>query len=120
MNMRQIGLKLALDVLDIPVATENYGKIRDVCYLSERYGVYFSSARVEFDPITKTTYSPKSYDNGPVPSRNLHNDIEEMLMELRYGFDQSSGWKLDGTSTKKLKKLKKDIKKICLKKLLTA
>ena len=109
MDRMQIGMKLAMDVLGIPVCVSNYRKICDAVYLCEQEGVYISPAGVEFDFEKGVAYSPRSpklFGGG----KNLLDDVYEIASELETGVDDSAGWQLDNDSLKKLGRLREILK----------
>tara|TARA_Y100000310_G_C20659654_1_gene804001 strand:+ start:1853 stop:2131 length:279 start_codon:yes stop_codon:yes gene_type:complete len=84
MDRAQIGLKLAMDVLGIPICMKNYRKICNAVYLAEQKGVHIDPTRmVRFSEKYGFAISPKSHEYSGCPSRNLVNDVEEIEYESK-------------------------------------
>lgn len=106
----QIALKLGLDILGIPVCPENYQLICDAVYKAKQRGVYLTDERVEFNPITKHAYSPRSHEDGGYPSRNLRDALWDIATMSEAESKWVNGWKIDEPSKKKLLELKLKLK----------
>ena len=121
-DMSHIYLKLVLDALQIPADTKKWQEIYDSVFLAKNRGVniVLASERVEFDKGTGHAYSPRSHESGGSPSRSMYGTIEELEGELNSEVGRSlyRGYKLDKTSQRRLIKLREDIKKKGLLKLL--
>ena len=108
MDRMQIALKLAMDVLGVPICVDNYHKVCGAVYEAEQRGVYVSPSRVLFDEKTGRAYSPMSHESGGNLSWNLRCDVEEIEGELAAGIDDSVGWSLDSNSLRVLEMMKNE------------
>ena len=121
MDGRQIGLRLALDFLGIPINRDgaggiaNYREICDVVYIAKTRKLDISPSRVEFNPETGQAYSPLGFGDSKMPRWNLYRDLEEMALA---GKEELNGWTFDAGITKKLESLKVDLNAKGLKALL--
>jgi len=104
----QIGFKLALDFLGIPISVENYREICNIALVAKRkYGLPIIPSRVEFNPESGQAYSPISHGDSKNVSWNLYDDLIEMVIGSE---DNLEGWTFDEGITKKLEALKADIR----------
>jgi len=108
MNRSQIGLKLAMDIIGIPVCVENYREICDAVYHAWRIGVYISHSRIEWDWQKMRAWSPRTQER--CFSHNLRDDVAQIQAEiegsLKHGVnDDSFGYKMDEPTAIKLKNL---------------
>lgn len=94
MDRIQIGLKVGLDELGIPIEKTPYSTIRNIVYLAIVKGVY----------LTNSSFCWSS--EGNVISKSLFKDIGTIKNELNQGYDDSKGWCLDDNSKKRLENLK--------------
>ena len=109
MDRMQIGFKLAMDALGIPIIPDNYQRICDAVYLAKRVGAYISPARILWDAQTGHAYSPLTHETGGHPSRNLLDDILEIRGEVEEGWDESVRWVLDEASLEKIERVRKKL-----------
>lgn len=105
MDRMQIKLKLALDVLGIPVTIDRYRQICQVVYVAKTFGVHIGPSRVEVDE-RGMAYSPMSHEGSGSPSHNLLDDLEQMQAEIRCGRDDSYRYKLDRADKVGLRRVK--------------
>jgi len=108
LNHLQIGLKLAMDLIGIPVCVENYREICDAVYHAEQMGIYIIPSRIEWDWQKMRAYSPRTQER--CFSHNLRDDVAEIQAEingsLRHGVkDDSFGCKIDEPVAEKLRNL---------------
>jgi uncharacterized protein YwgA len=95
MDRQQIGLKLALDVLGLPLVLDTFGDrmtIQKEIYLSQAAGIHLG-------------YRYNWYLRGPY-SPDLTRDAFELRARQRSEFDETVGWNLDDESIRKLENLK--------------
>lgn len=110
MDMMQIKLKLALDVLEIPANVKNYRLICDAAYKAEQKGIYVSPSRLLLDAKTGHAYSPMSHEESGCPSRNLYDDVFEMERDIGAGLDSSRMFTLEEKAVRLLLELKEELK----------
>lgn len=106
----QIGLKLGMDVLGIPVKMEHYRQICDAVYKAGQRGVYISPSRVVFDKKSGHAFSPRSHEYSGCPSSSLVDDVWE-IENMGKGEARwiKKKWRLDEKSKAKLLELKVEL-----------
>ena len=95
MDRRQIGTKLALDVLGVPVQVDTFDQrliIQKMIYLAQAAGVDLG-------------YYYRWYLRGPY-SPDLTGDAFSIAAELTSDFDESEGWSFERTSQQRLENLR--------------
>ncbi|MEK6935596.1 MAG: hypothetical protein AABW67_02325 [Nanoarchaeota archaeon] len=117
MNRLQIGLKLGLDALKLPITPniqitqKYYQKVCNKVYQAEQIGVHIKpQVLLYFNEKTGHAFSPHSHEDGGNPSTNLCSEIYEIKRDLETAKimnlpDDSESWKLDKESIKKLESL---------------
>jgi hypothetical protein len=118
MNQMQVSLVLGMEVLGIRVNRRNYREICDATFLAEKRGVHISPSSVYYDAGENQAYSPLSHESGGQPSWNLACDLGTIEEDRRSGISDEEDYELDENSLGKLRKLKRDIEKRGLKRLL--
>src|SRR5262244_2477390 len=101
MDRQQIGLKLTLDALGLPIRLDSFSDrliLQKAVYLSQAAGVQLG-------------YSYNWYLRGPY-SPTLTRDAFAIDTELKQGVDDSKGSNLDPTSLQRLGELRKLINSI--------
>ena len=111
MDRMQVALKLALDVLEIPVTTANYRLICDAAYTAEQKGLYISPSRLLLNSKTGHAYSPMSHEESGCPSRNLYDDVFEMERDIEAELDYSDRFTLEDKAVKLLLELKEELRR---------
>ncbi len=94
MDRQQIGLKLTLDALGLPLRLDSFDDrmaLQKTIYLCQQAGVHLG-------------YRYNWYLRGPY-SPDLTRDAFELKAEQGSGFDDTTGWNLDGPSIHRLKKI---------------
>ena len=95
MDRQQIGLKLALDALQLPLCLNTFDDrmaIQKAIYLCQEAGVHLG-------------YRYSWYLRGPY-SPDLTRDAFALRAGQNSGFDETAGWNLDEESIRKLQKIK--------------
>lgn len=95
MDRQQIGLKLTLDALDLPLRLDSFNDrmaLQKTIYLCQQAGVHLG-------------YRYNWYLRGPY-SPDLTRDAFDLKAKEGSGFDDTAGWNLDGTSFQKLKAIR--------------
>jgi hypothetical protein len=95
MDRQQIGLKLTLDALGLPVRLDSFSDrliLQKAIYLAQAAGVQLG-------------YHYNWYLRGPY-SPALTRDAFPVVSEVAEGVDDSEGWKLDDASVQRLQRLK--------------
>ena len=111
MNRMQIGLKLAMDIIGIPVHLNNYREICDAVYHAEQVGVHISPSRVEWDWQKMRAWSPPTHESGSSPlSSDLREDVYTIQIDVQGSLecgekDDSFGYTMDEPSAEKLRNL---------------
>jgi len=110
LNHLQIGLKLAMDIIGIPVHLNNYREICDAVYHAEQIGLCISPARVEWNEQKMRAWSPPTHEYGGCPSTDLRDDVYAIQIEIQGSLergekDDSFGCKIDEPSAEKLRNL---------------
>ncbi|HEY3968183.1 MAG TPA: hypothetical protein VGM05_26710 [Planctomycetaceae bacterium] len=101
MDRQQIGLKLALDALGIPVRLDSFADrltVQKCVYLSQAAGIQLG-------------YTFHWYLRGPY-SPTLTRDAFGVVAELGTGADESQGWNLDPASVKRAANLRRLIQSV--------
>ena len=96
MEKRQIGLKLAMDGVGLPVNVEGFDDrliLQKAIYLAQAAGVNFG---YHYRWYLRGPYCPAVADDGFAVSR-----------EIKSGYDDSQRWKLDEISSGKLEGIRK-------------
>jgi uncharacterized protein YwgA len=95
MDRQQIGVKLAIDGLGLEFKIDGFGDrliLQKAIYLAQAAGVNLG-------------YYYHWYLHGPY-SPSLTRDEYAIDMDIATGLDESKGWKLDGTSSQRLKEMR--------------
>ena len=111
----QIRLKLALDVLGIPVHTKNYRKICDAVYWAkEKKGIELYSGAIIFDEAKGHAYAPCPlfHNHHTITLLGEVCDIEDELricFEMGINDESKNGWTLGDDVKKGLLELKQEL-----------
>ena len=95
MDRQQIGVKLAIDGLELPFKIDSFMDrliMQKTVYLAQAAGVNLG-------------YYYHWYLHGPY-SPSLTRDEFAIAMDISAGMDESEGWKLDEKSSKRLEKMR--------------
>ncbi len=110
MDMMQLKLGLALNVLGIPIDLTHYREICNVAYMARCLKLYISPARIELPARTNQARSIPSHEEGGHPSRSLIDDVDEMHREIAgdadLGYDPFKKWTLEENNITTLLTLK--------------
>jgi uncharacterized protein YwgA len=96
MDRRQIGLKLAMDCLDLEVEVDEFNDrliLQKATYLAQAAGVHLGYF---YRWYLRGPYSPAVADDGFALNREIKSDC-----------DDSQSWELDEVSSKRLSEIKK-------------
>lgn len=120
LNRTQVGFIVSMEILGIPITMENATEVYKVSYLAQQRGLQIAPKIVYYDKRNGKLSSETRRTHYDDFDENLLYDIKEVSCSRPEEIGWAKTFQMKKSSAKKLEKLKIDIEKKGIEKLLKA